>query len=273
MSAFDLVVPERGETPVLVEIPHAGLAVPDSVRELLAIGSDAIERDADIYVDKLYTGAEARGATVLCARISRYVVDLNRAADDVDGETVEGLGASRAVQPRGVVWRMTTSGAPALVRRLQRAELDARIDEFHAPYHATIERELGRLRDRFGFAILLAAHSMPSVGRSGHGDPGVRRADIVPGSRGRTSADPRVIDLVDAYFRAAGLSVRHDDPYRGGFSTGHYGRPSSGWHAIQVEVNRALYVDEETLRPRTGDFERMRALLLELVERLGRVQL
>jgi N-formylglutamate amidohydrolase len=114
---------------------------------------------------------------------------------------------------------------------------------------------------------------MPSVGRSGHGDPGVRRADIVPGSRGRTSADSRVIDLVDAHFRAAGLSVRHDDPYRGGFSTGHYGRPSSGRHAIQVEVNRALYVDEETLRPRTGDFERMRTLLLELVERLGRLQL
>ncbi len=117
MSSFDVVLPERGETPVLVEIPHAGLAIPDSARGLLAADADAIERDADIYVDKLYTGVEARGATVIAARISRYVVDLNRAADDVDAETVTDHPSPRPLQPRGVVWRMTTAGAPALSRR------------------------------------------------------------------------------------------------------------------------------------------------------------
>jgi N-formylglutamate amidohydrolase len=100
-----------------------------------------------------------------------------------------------------------------------------------------------------------------------------RRADVVPGTLGRTSADARVIELVDQHFRAAGLSVRHDEPYRGGFTTAHYGRPLAGIHAIQVELNRALYMDEATCLPKPGDFERLQALLQRLVARLGSLDL
>ncbi|HJK98192.1 MAG TPA: N-formylglutamate amidohydrolase, partial [Polyangiaceae bacterium LLY-WYZ-14_1] len=126
-------------------------------------------------------------------------------------------------------------------------------------------------RERFGFAILLAAHSMPSVGRLGHLDTGARRADVVPGTRGRTTAHPALIDLVDRHFRSAGLTVRHDEPYRGGWTTSHYGRPHLGWHAIQIELNRALYVDEMTGEPRDGEFERLAALVTDLVEKLGAI--
>jgi N-formylglutamate amidohydrolase len=168
---------------------------------------------------------------------------------------------------------MTTTGAPALARPLTGVELAERLARFHAPYHDVLGQELGRLVQRFGFTVLVAAHSMPSVGRAGHGDTGVRRADIVPGTRGRSTADGRVIDLVDAHFRAAGLSVRHDDPYRGGYTTSHYGRPSAGVHAIQIEINRALYVNEATGEPRDGDFERLQTLITDLVERLGRLDL
>jgi N-formylglutamate amidohydrolase len=114
---------------------------------------------------------------------------------------------------------------------------------------------------------------MPSLGRSMHADPGSRRADVVPGSCGRTSADSRVIDLVDAHFRGAGLSVRHDDPYRGGFSTGHYGRPRERWHAIQIELNRALYVDERTCTIKEPEFQLLQKLLDSLVEKLGTLDL
>jgi N-formylglutamate amidohydrolase len=114
---------------------------------------------------------------------------------------------------------------------------------------------------------------MPSIGRASHGDTGVRRADIVPGTRGRSTADPRVIDLVDSHFRAAGLTVRHDDPYRGGYTTGHYGQPRAGVHAIQIEINRALYVNEATGEPLEGDFERLSKLMTELALRLGRLDL
>jgi N-formylglutamate amidohydrolase len=121
--------------------------------------------------------------------------------------------------------------------------------------------------------ILVAAHSMPSVGRSGHNDRGTRRADVVPGTQGRTSADARVIDLVDAHFREAGLSVRHDDPYRGGYTTQHYGRPAEACHVVQIELNRALYVHEDTGVRKPGDFEKTRALVAALVAKLGTLSL
>ncbi|RLB52799.1 MAG: N-formylglutamate amidohydrolase [Deltaproteobacteria bacterium] len=270
---FNLAVPTQGATPVLVEVPHAGLDVPDGVRHQLCATQVDLERDADIYVDQLCADAAETGATLLTARASRYVVDLNRAADDVDRETVSDRRGAKANQARGVVWRMTTTGVPSLTRPLTEREFANRLAEYYTPYHDTLGRELARLRERFGFATLVAAHSMPSVGRGARGEHRVRRADIVPGTRGRTTADARFIEMVDAHFRAAGLTVRHDDPYRGGYTTGHYGRPESGVHAVQIEINRALYVDETTRQPREGNFERLQRLMTELFDKLGRLDL
>lgn len=273
MSSFVLTIPNQGATPVLVEVPHAGVAVPDGLDPPVAAAVDDIERDADLYVDDLYSGASAQGATVLASRVSRYVVDLNRAPDDVDDSTVRDHPAPRGSQPRGVVWRVTSDAKPILPRPLTHAELVERLERFHAPYHAVLEEQLRRLRDRFGFAILLAAHSMPSTGRIAHADRSVRRADIVPGTRGRTTADGRLIDLVSSHFRAAGLTVRHDEPYRGGWSTGRYGKPAEAWHALQIEINRALYMDERTAKPRGEDFDRLRVLLDALVRAMGALDL
>ncbi len=273
MAPFELTVPERGRTPVVVEVPHAGLDVPDAVRVETDVDRASVLRDADIYVDELYADAPSHGASLLTTTISRYVVDLNRAPDDVDAATVPDHPGPRAVQPRGVVWRLTTDGRPALRRPLRYAELLARLARYHTPYHAALRAELEGTRARFGHVILVAAHSMPSVGRTGHTDRGTRRADVVPGTRGRTSADPRVIDLVDAHFRAAGLSVRHDEPYRGGFTTQHYGRPAEACHVVQIELNRALYVHEDTGVRKPGDFERLRVVLAALVDKLGALSL
>ena len=272
-SFFELTVPERGETPLLVEVPHAGLAVPDSVREQVVASKWAILRDADPYVDELWLRAPGQGATLLSAKVSRYVCDLNRGPDDVDAETVPDHPSPRAIQPRGVVWRMTTDGRPALAHPLTYDQLKSRLETFHRPYHDTLRAQLERLRERFGFAIMVAGHSMPSVGRSGHSDSGIRRADIVPGSRGRTTTDRRVLEVVDSHFRGAGLTVRHDDPYRGGWSTGHYGQPAEGWHAVQIEVNRALYMNEATGEPYPDRVTHMQGLLEELLARLGRLDL
>lgn len=270
MNVFDLKTPTVEPTPLLVEVPHAGLAIPDAVRDQISASASAIQRDADIYVDKLYANAPAQGATLLAANVSRYVVDLNRAADDVDRATCPDHPFPKGTQPRGVVWSMTTDGRSALTKPLTYAQLQARLSAFHAPYHSTLQRELDRLREQFGFAILLAGHSMPSVGRSGHTDPGSHRADVVPGTQGGTTADRRIIELVDSHFREAGLTVLHDDPYKGGYTTKHYGRPGQDQHAIQIELNRALYVNEETGEPRAGDFERLQTLLDALVAKLGR---
>ena len=279
MSPFELTLPQSdarlhaGVSPLLVEVPHASVVVPESVKSELAAPADALFRDADIYVDELYANAPSLGAALLCSRVSRYVVDLNRAQNDVDSATVSDHPAPVGAQPRGVVWRATTDGRPVLTRPLTFESLRRRLGRFYVPYHEALRQTLDDLRARFGYAILLAGHSMPSRGRSLHIDAGARRADIVPGTQGRTTADPRVIDLVENHFKEAGLVVRHDDPYKGGFATTHYGRPHEGLHAIQVEINRALYVDEDTFERRPRDFARLQTLLDALVVKLGQLDL
>lgn len=270
MAVFELTHPVGGErSPLLVEVPHASTELPDDVRKSIAAPTQGLWRDADIYVDRLYARAPNFGASLLVAQYSRYVVDLNRAADDVDAQTVFDHPSPKHTQPRGVVWRLTTDGVPTLNRPMSHRDLLARLAKYYVPYHATIESELTAARERHGFGVVLAAHSMPSVGRAGHFDTGTRRADIVPGTRGRSSADPKLIDLVDEHFRAAGLSVVHDDPYKGGHTTGHYGRPKEHWHVVQVELNRALYVDESNGGIREKNFADLQTVLDALVQKMA----
>ncbi len=260
-----------GETALIVEIPHSGVLVPPQFMPELVASARAIGRDADLYVDELYEGAHLDGASVLLARTSRYVVDLNRAEDDVDAQAaVSGRAPS---SPRGVIWRMTTEGQRALSEPLSQQAFESRLAEVHRPYHAALRDLVERKLATFGRAVILAAHSMPSVARSAHGDAGRTRADVVPGTRGRTSAAARYIDAVEAHARARGWSVTHDDPYKGGFTTQHYGRPDHNVHVVQVELARRLYMDESTYRRTPGAFKDVRSWCRALVRRLGELSL
>ncbi len=271
VPVFSLQAPVGAARPLLVEVPHAGLAIPEALVDEITVSERAVERDADIYVDLLYRDAPALGASFLVANTSRYVVDLNRAAADTDAETVADHPNPRAHRARGVVWRTTTDGDACLYRPLTYTQFQERIETYYTPYHRALADEMMAMRERAGYAILLAAHSMPSVGRAGHSDTGAKRADVVPGTQGRTTASSNIIDLVDSHFRHHGLSVEHDQPYRGGWSTQNYGRPSEGWHAIQIELNRALYVNEQNGEPKDGEFEALRAILAELVDKLAQI--
>jgi N-formylglutamate amidohydrolase len=263
--------PEGAETPLVVEIPHAGLDVPAHFLPDLLASARAIGRDADLYVDELYGAAHREGASVLIAQTSRYVVDLNRAEDDIDAHSVAGGPDVHA--PRGVVWRNTGEGDRALAAPLRREAFEERLREIYRPYHARLASLIEQKKERFGCAVVLAAHSMPSLGRGSHVDRGSLRADVVPGTLGRSSADARFIDLVDAHAREAGFSVAHDDPYKGGFTTRHYGRPAVGVHVVQVELARRLYMDEVTFRRRSGRFDAVQAWCRDLVAKLGRAAL
>lgn len=262
-----LVLEPEVDSPVLVEVPHAGTYVDPETARWLVAPPRAVTQDADLLVDELYADAPAVGATLLAAKHSRYVVDLNRGEGDVDGGSVRGVpGPLRA--SRGVIWRLTGDGKPVLAEPLARAELERRLTHVYRPYHEALAGLIARKVRRFGHAVVLAAHSMPSVGLSSRGAR-APRADVVPGTRGRTSADARYIDAVDVKARAAGLSVAHDDPYRGGFTTVHYGRPAQGVHVVQVELARRLYMDEATLEasPSFADARRFcRDLTAALVE-------
>lgn len=275
MTTHRLIRPSetQSRTALIVEVPHAGLTIPPELADEYVAPGEAVMRDADIFVDRLYANAPRYGATLLCADVSRYVVDLNRSRDDVDAASVPDHPAPVSLQPRGVIWRATTDGRPILKRPLSYEAFQQRLSRYYVPYHQDLRREIDALHAQHGYALVLAAHSMPSTGRSLHPDLGAKRADVVPGTLGRSSADARVIDLVDAHFRQAGLSVRHDDPYRGGFTTAHYGQPARGVHVIQIELNRALYVDETTFAIRTAELAALRALLDQLVEALGNLRL
>jgi N-formylglutamate deformylase len=268
---FAVREPKGPEIPVVVEIPHAGVFVDPESLASLAAPARAIGQDADLYVDELYSGAAELGATVLVALVSRYVCDLNRAESDIDGLAVQGAPARSA--PHGLIWRSTTENLPALGQPLEPRELTRRLETVYRPYHSTLGSLLEARRAKFGFAILVCAHSMPSSGRSGHVDAGRERADVVPGSRGRTSAIADVIDAPDRLARSMGWTVSHDDPYRGGYSTAQYGRPDLGFHAVQVELARRLYMDEQALVIKRNELDKVRSFCEGLVANLGSLKL
>lgn len=269
--SFRVIPPRTTETAVVVEVPHAGLRVDPLTLATLAAPIRSIGVDADLYVDELYAGAPDAGATLLVAECSRYVCDLNRSEHDVDPLAASGGSAQRA--PHGLIWRDTTEGQRALFQPLSRDELERRLTTFYRPYHQCLTELLAAKRAKFGFVILLAGHSMPSRGRAGHADTGRDRADVVPGSRGRTTASHLVIDTPERVARPRGWSVVHDDPYRGGYTTAFYGRPERHQHALQVELSRRLYMNEATLEKKAGGFDETREFCTGLVAALGALDL
>ncbi|MCC7070030.1 MAG: N-formylglutamate amidohydrolase [Deltaproteobacteria bacterium] len=251
-EAYELRLPAGGAappaSPLVVSVPHAGTEVPAVDARLLRASGAALLRDADALVDRLFARAPALGAPLVVARVSRYVLDINRAPDDVDLEVCPELERPARPSARGLVWRTSTEGAALLTRPLTLAELSSRIERLHTPYHGAVAALLEERRRHFGFAVLLDAHSMPSLGRPGHSDPGERRADLVPGDVRGSSCAPSLTRLVVQHFEGAGFRVKPNDPYMGGYITRAHGRPARGVHAIQLEVNRDLYLDEEQAR-------------------------
>ncbi len=259
---FHVIGPSTEETPLVVEVPHASIRLdPESLAYCIA-PARSIGRDADLFVDELFADAPDCGATSIVASVSRYVCDLNRAETELDSHTTPD-GASPSA-PHGVIWRRTTSGQPALGAPLPGTEVKRRIAALYHPYHRTLDELLEEKQKRFGYAILLCGHSMPSFGRLGD-----RRADVVPGSRSATTAARPFLETMETVAKSFDFDVAHDSPYRGGYTTGYHGRPDQARHAIQIELARRLYMDELRLTRKSVDFERTREFCRCLVARLG----
>jgi N-formylglutamate deformylase len=266
--AFFADLPDPPRSPVVVSVPHAGISV-EGFAEVFTPGLD-VRCDADLFVDELYQPAAPKA--FLRANLSRFVCDLNRHPDDVSARAVPSHPAPQNIDGRGFLWEVTTTGARALCRPLSAAEWEARRD-LHAAYHGALAGALARARSHFGYAILVDGHSMPSVGRSGHTDPGQPRADIVPGDRLGTSCAAALSRLVGDHFREHGLRVAFNDPYRGGFITTHHGRPAERIHAIQIEMRRDLYMDEAALERRPDNMAALSAVLAALLLKLDGLKL
>lgn len=266
LPPFAVHIPSAKESPIIVEVPHAGTMIDPQALALCTAPARSLGLDADLYVADLFYDAPTVGAHLIFSRMSRYVCDLNREENDWDRHTSP-MGTSVS-SPHGVVWRKSTEGRPAIAAPLSSEEVERRLATIYRPYHQALYELVQSKRDKFGFAIVLCGHSMPSFGRLGE-----RRADVVPGSRGGTTTDARVLDLIERTADKAKYGVQHDTPYRGGFTTGHYGSPTNGVHAVQIEFARRLYMDETSLTRTRAKFEECKAFCTDLVAELGKLDL
>ena len=259
---FDIVEPAQLSCPLVFSSPHSGCIYPR--RFLVATKLDALtlRRSEDAHVDALFAGALSLGAPLLRAHFPRAYLDVNREPYELDPKMFDGrlpgfanTRSLRVAGGLGTIARIVGEAQEIYGRRWPIDEALARIDGLYKPYHRSLHVLMRRALGDFGLAILLDCHSMPASAAAweASGEPAFQRhADIVLGDRYGTSCDPAIIDLVDYELRTRGYLVRRNKPYAGGFITEHYGAPACGWHAVQVEINRALYMDERNLQRHAG---------------------
>ncbi len=264
--------PDGGiRTPLVFASPHSGRGVPVGFLSLLRPPSASLRRAEDAFVDTLFADAPTLGAPLVAARFARAFVDANREPAEIDPAMLDepapswaNINSPRVANGLGVAPRLTVDGETIHRRRLSLAEVVDRVDRFHAPYHRALAARLEAARRRFGLAILVDCHSMPAADHRG-------APDVVLGDRFGASCHPAVSDAAERAFAAQGLQVQRNVPYAGGYTTAHYGRPRAGVHAIQVELSRALYLDERAVQPLPRAFDALAARLSVVMEDLAAI--
>ena len=270
-ASFDIAGPSPSMLPVLLSSPHSGEAFSDDFLAHVDLPPRALHPLGDGPLDRLYAEVCTEGVQLLSARYSRAVVDLNRAPDEIAPEQL--------LTPAAVQLRITekvrlglgvipgrVNGRVIRRSRISCEDFRNRIDTIHAPYHTAIDRALASLVERFGHALLLDCHSMPS-GLVSHGG---RAVDVVLGDACGMSADPALVELARRCFADAGLFVRLNQPYAGGFITRRHGHPAMGRSALQIEIRRDLFMDESSRELRACGV-RMARVMRDLVRRAGRM--
>jgi N-formylglutamate amidohydrolase len=250
-------------TPLVFASPHSGRFYPDDMMAAAALDATAIRRSEDALVDDLIAAAPDLGAALITARYARAYIDLNREAFELDpGMFADELPdfargrTARVAAGLGAIARVVSEGQEIYARKLTFAEARGRIDGAHRPYHAALERLIAEAHRAHGFAILIDWHSMPAAAaKSGGRD---RPCDIVLGDRFGAACTGLLTARVERELETMGYRVARNTPYAGGYTTEHYGRPGRRTHALQIEINRSLYLDEANLSPTAG-FERLKS--------------
>ena len=261
-------------TPIVVSVPHAGLRIPSLRADLADLPRAVFFRDVDFEVPRIWQRAcRELDIPMIEALDHRYALDLNRRPDQIDDSTVSSSGRPAGSEKRGLFWLSSTRQEPVLKAPLSRTTADALVREIWTPYNDWIETELAAARAKFGFALLIDGHSMPSVGTSFHEDPSAERADLVPGDVNGKSCDARVLQTAQRTAEGKGFSCRPNLPYSGGGITQRFGRPTEGLHALQIEVNRKLYMTEEHIELRLDGMARLQDWARDTLNELSRLRL
>ncbi|MEC3860868.1 N-formylglutamate amidohydrolase [Mesobacterium sp. TK19101] len=272
--AFHLQEPDALTSCVVFASPHSGRDYPWSFLRHTVLDEHSIRTSEDAYVDRLFDCAPRFGAPLLRAGAPRAFVDLNRSADELDPALVDGVRRighnPRVASGLGVVPRVVANGRAIYSGKLPLSEAYRRLDRYWHPYHRELLNLLTRARQQFGQTVLIDCHSMPHEALDNAAHVGGRRPDIVIGDRFGSSARSDIVEQVEAAFANAGFAVARNAPFAGAYITQNYGRPSRHQHAIQIEIDRALYMDEAAIRP-NANFHAIRRILRGVVAELAAI--
>jgi N-formylglutamate amidohydrolase len=249
---YVVVEPSAQTVPFIFNVPHAGAVYPASFLAESRLDAMALRRSEDAFVDELFASAVGLGAPLMAARFPRAYLDLNREPYELDSRMFDGrlppfanTRSMRVAGGLGTIPRIVADGQEIYRGRIPVGDALHRIEWLYKPYHRILRQLVRRTAQTFGQAILIDCHSMPSSSVSREDGA---KADMVLGDRYGTSCATLLIDLVEAAMRGRGYTVIRNKPYAGGFITEHYGEPTLGRHALQIEINRAIYMDERTLQ-------------------------
>lgn len=270
--AYEIRLPTERMSPVIFASPHSARVYPPSFVRRSVLDEHAIRTSEDAFVDQLFAPAPEFGAPLLVSRVPRAFVDLNRSADELDPALIQGARRQghnpRIASGLGVIPRVVANGRAIYRGKITMDEARLRIERYWRPYHEALQDLLDQAHQAFDQAILIDCHSMPHEAMDGVARKAGRRPEIVLGDRFGAAASADVVARIEAAFTAAGFTVARNAPFAGAYVTQAYGRPSRGQHAVQVEVDRALYMDENRIRPH-ADYGAFRATLRQVVAEIA----
>lgn len=254
--AFEILRPRAAPAPVIFNSPHSGRAYPPSFLAATRLDAATLRRSEDAFVDRLFAPVVERGMTLMHAHFPRAYLDLNREPYELDPRMFSGrlpaFANTRSIRVAGglgTIARIVAEAEEIYAGPIPVEEALARIERLHKPYHRALEQLIATTRAEHGWALLVDCHSMPSTIR---GVTERNRADFVIGDRYGTSCSPHVVEAITTVLSRLGYAVLRNKPYAGGYITERYGSPAAGRHAVQIEINRALYLDERTVAPSAG---------------------
>ncbi len=262
-----------GPARLLYDSPHSGRVYPDDLAAGAAI--EELRRAEDAYVDELLAPAVDVGAVLLTATYARCYIDLNRPPDDIDADLLAEPWpfplnpTEKSARGLGLIRRFATPGVPVNARKLRVSEVERRLEDVYVPYHEALDGLVAELHSRGTPVLHVDWHSMKSAGNTMTPDgAGDRRADFVVSDRDGTTASPQVSHLVVETLRSLGYAVSVNHPYKGGAIVRRIGRPGDSIHSVQIEINRALYLDELRVE-KTAGFGPLQDALLRLTRVLA----
>lgn len=273
-SAFDVLLPGAPASCVVFASPHSGRDYTWSFLRKTILNEHAIRSSEDAFVDQLFECAPLFGAAFIKAGAPRAYVDLNRARDELDPALIEGVRRighnPRVASGLGVIPRVVANGRAIYRGKMSLHEAQERIAQYWEPYHEKLQTLLDTAHARHGQTVLIDCHSMPHEAMDGVARTGVRRPDVVLGDRFGAAASGEVVDRIEAAFASAGFIVTRNAPFAGAYITQAYGKPAKGQHAVQVEIDRSLYMNEQLIRP-NGNFDAVQAALRQVIEEVAKI--